>query len=78
MHNLTTTSHTTTTSTKNKIKRNFRGATVMTKLTKVCNTGIRCPIDFYLQSGKCYSEKATAFESYTKLLSRRKIEHFVR
>lgn len=55
---------------QNKRTRNSRGATMITKLTKVRNTCIRMSDDFDLKIGRCYGERATTFRSYMTLLGR--------
>lgn len=66
----TTTSYTNESSTiKTKSISNFKGSTMMVKLTKVCRTSVRMSINFNLKNGRCYGEHVTTFRSYVTLLS---------
>lgn len=57
---------------KNKRKMNFRGVTMTTKFTIVCNIGVRMLFNFNLKMGRCYGKYATICYSYVALIGRSK------
>lgn len=56
-----------------KIKSKQRGAIMMTKLTKIYNSGNRLLIEFNNVTWTCYGTNYFLFRSYVAFLGRRKV-----
>lgn len=54
-------------------KEKSRGVTMMAKLTKVCNSGVRLPDEFDHKIWTCYGKNYSFFRSYAVLLGRSKV-----
>ena len=61
-----------TTSTTNKSTKKYRGATIMTKLSKSHQSGIMYPIILCPRTYKVYGENGDSFKSYVALKGIRK------
>ena len=71
MDNSTSACH--TTSVKIKIKRKIRGVTILTKVTKSHESGVRFLVNFCPRISKAYGEHADSFRGYISVQDRSKV-----
>lgn len=59
-------------SNENKWKRKFWGATIIAKLTKVHNIGVKLPIELDHKTWNCFGKNVSLYRSYATYNSRGK------